>query len=73
MYINYNKWRKYSYSAYVNRENNLRTLKDSFYEKISDFNLQRGESVELTGSWYKSNKEWNNNISKARSYAESLD
>lgn len=63
---------KFNYSGYVNGRNDLRALQDSFYEKVSDFDLQRGERVELTGSSYKSNKEWNKNISKARSYAEAL-
>ena len=57
----------------MNGRNDLRALQDSFYQKVADFDLQRGERVELTGSSYKSNKEWNRNIAQARSYAESLD
>lgn len=56
----------------MNGRNDLRALQDSFYQKVADFDLQRGERVELTGSSYKSNKEWNRNIAQARSYAESL-
>ena len=63
---------KFNYSGYVNGRNDLRALQDSFYEKVADFDLQRGERVELTGSSYKSNKEWNRNVTQARSYVEAL-
>ncbi len=63
---------KFNYSGYVNGRNDLRALQDSFYERVAEFDLQRGEKVELTGSTYKSNKEWNRNVSQARSYVEAL-
>ncbi len=47
---------KFNYPGHINGRNDLRELQDSFYEKVADFDLQRGERVELTGSAYKSNK-----------------
>ncbi len=63
---------KFNYSGYINGREDLRKLQDSFYKKVSDFDLKRGERVELTGNTYKSNREWNKNVSQARSYAQAL-
>lgn len=63
---------KFNYSAYINGRKDLRDLQDSFYNKVKHLGLSRGEKVELTNSTYKSNREWNKNIQKARSFAEAL-
>ena len=34
--------------------------------------LERGEKVELTKATYQTNKDWNRNVAKARSFAEAL-
>lgn len=63
---------KFNYSGYVNGRQDLRALQDSFYEKVQHLGLKRGEKVELTKSTYQSNKDWNKNVAKARSFAEAL-
>lgn len=65
MYINNNKKGKFNYSRYINGREDLRKLQDLFYKKVSDFDLERGERVEVIGNTYKSNKEWNKNVSQA--------
>lgn len=63
---------KFNYSGYVNGRQDLRALQDSFFSKVQHLGLERGEKVELTHATYVSNKEWNKNVAKARSYAEAL-
>lgn len=63
---------KFNYSGYINGRQDLRALQDSFYNKVKHLGLKRGEKVELTHASYVTNKDWNINVSKARSYAEAL-
>lgn len=63
---------KFNYSGYVNGRQDLRAMQDSFFNKVKHLGLERGEKIELTNATYTSNKEWNRNVSKARSFAEAL-
>ncbi|MBO3314520.1 MobV family relaxase, partial [Clostridium perfringens] len=63
---------KFNYSGYINGRQDLRALQDSFFDKVEHLGLERGQKVELTHATYVSNKEWNKNVAKARSYAEAL-
>lgn len=63
---------KFNYSGYVNGRKDLRALQDSFFAKVGHLGLERGQRVELTKETYISNREWNKNITKTRSFAESL-
>lgn len=63
---------KFNYSGYINGRQDLRKMQDSFYEQVKYLGLERGEKVELTHASYVSNKDWNKNVSKARSFAEAL-
>ena len=63
---------KFNYSGYINGRQDLREMQDSFYEQVKYLGLERGEKVELTHASYVSNKDWNKNVSKARSFAEAL-
>lgn len=63
---------KFNYSGYINGRQDLRALQDSFFAKVEHLGLERGEKVELTHASYVSNKDWNKNVSKARSFAEAL-
>lgn len=63
---------KFNYSGYVNGRQDLRALQDSFFAQVEHLGLERGEKVELTKATYTSNKEWNRNVAKARSFAEAL-
>lgn len=63
---------KFNYSGYINGRQDLREMQDSFYEQVKHLGLERGEKVELTHASYVSNKDWNKNVSKARSFAEAL-
>ena len=63
---------KFNYSGYINGRQDLREMQDSFYEQVKYLGLKRGEKVELTHASYVSNKDWNKNVSKARSFAEAL-
>lgn len=64
---------KFNYSGYINGRQDLREMQDSFYEQVKYLGLERGEKVELTHASYVSNKDWNRNVSKARSFAEALE
>ena len=66
------KENKFNYSGYIGGRQELRALQDSFYQQVKHLGLERGRKVELTHSSYKTTKEWQHNISKARSYAEAL-
>jgi hypothetical protein len=63
---------KFNYSGYINGRQDLREMQDSFYKQVKYLGLERGEKVELTHASYVSNKDWNKNVSKARSFAEAL-
>lgn len=63
---------KFNYSGYINGRQDLRALQDSFFAQVEHLGLERGEKVELTKATYQSNKDWNRNVSKARSFAEAL-
>lgn len=63
---------KFNYSGYINGRQDLREMQDSFYKQVKYLGLERGEKVELTHASYVSNKDWNKNVSKARSVAEAL-
>lgn len=63
---------KFNYSGYIRGRQELRALQDSFYQQVKHLGLERGRKVELTHASYQSNKEWQQNISKAKSYAEAL-
>lgn len=63
---------KFNYSGYINGRQDLRAMQDSFFTKVEHLGLERGEKVELTKATYQTNKNWNKNVAKARSYAEAL-
>lgn len=63
---------KFNYSAYINGRQDLRALQDSFFATVEHLGLERGQKVELTKATYQSNKDWNKNVAKARSFAEAL-
>ena len=63
---------KFNYSGYINGRQDLREMQDSFFAQVQYLGLERGEKVELTHASYVSNKDWNKNVSKARSFAEAL-
>ncbi|MDM0743594.1 MobV family relaxase, partial [Clostridium perfringens] len=63
---------KFNYSGYINGRQDLRALQDTFFAKVQHLGLERGEKVELTKATYQTNKDWNKNVAKARSFAEAL-
>lgn len=63
---------KFNYSSYIGGRQDLRALQDSFFAQVEHLGLERGQKVELTKSTYQTNKDWNKNVAKARSYAEAL-
>ena len=63
---------KFNYSGYINGRQDLRALQDSFFHSVEHLGLERGQKVELTKATYKTNKDWNRNVAKARSFAEAL-
>ncbi|WP_349818255.1 MULTISPECIES: MobV family relaxase [Eubacteriales] len=63
---------KFNYSGYINGRQDLRALQDSFFAQVEHLGLERGEKVELTKATYQTNKDWNRNVAKARSFAEAL-
>lgn len=63
---------KFNYAYYADNREKLRALQDSFYESVKHLGLERGKRVELTKETYTTNKEWNKNVAKARSFAEAL-
>lgn len=63
---------KFNYSGYINGRQDLRALQDSFFAKVEYLGLKRGEKVEITKATYTNTKEWNRNVTKARSFAEAL-
>lgn len=63
---------KFNYSGYINGRQDLRALQDSFFAQVEHLGLERGEKVELTKATYQTNKDWNKNVAKARSFAEAL-
>lgn len=63
---------KFNYSGYVNGRQDLRALQDSLFQRVEHLGLERGQKVELTRATYQTNKDWNINVAKARSFAEAL-
>lgn len=63
---------KFNYSGYINGRQDLRALQDSFFAQVEYLGLERGEKVELTKATYQTNKDWNKNVAKTRSFAEAL-
>lgn len=64
---------KFNYSGYINGRQDLRALQDSFFAQVEHLGLERGQKVELTKATYQTNKDWNKNVAKARSFAEALE